>query len=55
MPIVVESKPVRCCARCGLTPYEVRRDKLKGCWSPAFPVTYPTHIWIQWAPREEPQ
>lgn len=48
--VVRETQRTRCCARCGLTPYEARRPENKECWAPGMPMKYATHLWIWWEP-----
>lgn len=46
--IVEDTKPQRCCGRCGATPADVRR---MGWECRAYGVKYDHHIWIWWDPN----
>ena len=53
MTIQQVTKPHKCCARCGLTPYEARRPENKECWAPGMHTKYIRHFWIWWEQDEQ--
>ena len=48
--IELDTKPKRCCGRCGATPAEVQK---MGWNCTHWGVTYDHHIWVWWKPEEE--